>query len=558
MSRIRMQLKSSIALLCVATIAAGAQFPVPVFPTRSYFKTHLFSHPTGRVELKPPVRIDDRVVDGKIELSLRAYLDLVMANSPDIEIQRLNVETRKNAIERAFGIFDPFASASFSTTRTKTPATDLLSGAAALNTLSQPANFSYQQKLETGTSYSVGFFGSKFSTNSAYSTYNPAISSQLSINFSQPLLRNRGSFITKLPITIARSTLRQSEYTSRDGIIQLIYQAENDYWQLVQDRENLRVNEEALKLNDASLQRARKEQELGAASPLDIFQPEADYASAQIAVSQAKYQVQQSEDRIRKQIGADLEPKLRTLPIVLTEPVLPPANESPVDAEQAVAKALRLRPDLKAVIQSLDVDELNIRKATNGLRPDLSLTGNYVTAGRGGTFYQRSNVTLSDGTTGSIVSTMPGGFGDALNQMFGFGFPVYSLGITLRLPIRDHSAQADLADSLVAKRIDTLSQRSLEKSIRQGVLNAVSQLESSKAAVKLAVIARDLAQKVLDAEQKKYDLGVTQIFFVLDAQRKVATANSVLVTQSTSYRRSLLNLLRLTGELLDERGITIQ
>lgn len=553
-----MQLKSSIALLCVASVLSGAEFSAPLFPTKSYFRTHLFSRPSGHVELKPPVRIEERVADGKIELSLRSYLELVMANSPDIEIQRLNVEVQKDAIERAFGIFDPFASASFNTTRTKTPATDLLSGAAALNTLSQPANFSYQQMLETGTSYNVGFSGSKFSTNSAYSTYNPAISTQLNVGFSQPLMRNRGSFITKLPVTIARSRLRQSQYSARDGIIQLIYQAENDYWQLIQDRESLRVNEEALKLNDASLQRARKEQELGAASPLDIFQPEADYASAQIAVSQAKYQVQQSEDRVRKQIGADLDPKLRQLPIVLTESVLPPAGDTPIDAEQEVAKALRTRPDLKAAIQSLDIDDLNIRKATNGLRPDISLNGNYTSAGRGGIYYQRSNVTLSDGTTGTITNVMPGGFGDSISQLFGFGFPVYSLGITLRLPIRDRAAQANLADSLVAKRMDALAQRSLEKSIRQGVLNAVSQLESSKASVKLAIISRDLAQKVLDAEQKKYDLGVTQIYFVLDAQRRVATANSVLVTQATNYRRSLLNLLRLTGELLDERGITIQ
>ena len=468
------------------------------------------------------------------------------------------MEVQKHAIERAFGAFDPLAVASFNSTRTKTPASDLLQGAAALNTLSQPANFSYQQKLETGTTYSVGFVGTKFSTNSAYSTYNPSISTQLSIGFTQPLLRNRGSFITKLPVTIARSRLRQGEYTSRDNITQLIYQAESDYWQLVQDRENLRVNEEALKLNDASLKRARKEQELGAASPLDIFQPEADYASAQIAVSQAKYQVQQSEDRIRKQIGADLDPKLRQLPIVLTESVLPPTGDAPVDAEQSVAKAMQLRPDLKAVIQSLDVDDLNIKRATNSLRPDLSLNGSYLSAGRGGIYYQRSDVTLSDGSTGSIVNTVPGGFGDSISQLFGFGFPVYSLGLTLRLPIRDHSAHADLADSLVQKRIDTLNQRSLEKGIRQTVLNAVSQLESSKASVKLAIISRDLAQKVLDAEQKKYDLGVTQIYFVLDAQRKVATANSVLVSQSTNYRRSLLNLLRLTGELLDERGITLQ
>ncbi|MCX6622317.1 MAG: TolC family protein [Acidobacteria bacterium] len=318
------------------------------------------------------------------------------------------------------------------------------------------------------------------------------------------------------------------------------------------------MREEALKLNDVSLKRARKEQELGAASPLDIFQPEADFATAEIDVSQAKFQLQQSEDRVRRQIGADLDARTRSIPIILTESVLPPTGGALVDPEEAVAKAIRLRPDLKVLAQALDVDDLSIRGSTNALRPDLSLTGNYLSAGRGGTYYNRSNVTLSDGSSGSIINTIPGGFGDAVSQLFGFGYPVYSLGLTLRLPIRDRAAHANLADSLVQKRIDSLNQRSLEKQVRQQVLNAISQLESSKASVKLAGVNRDLYQKVLDAEQKKYDLGVSQIYFVLQAQRNLATANSLLVTQSTSYRRNLLTLLRMTGELLDERGITLQ
>ena len=81
---------------------------------------------------------------------------------------------------------------------------------------------------------------------------------------------------------------------------------------------------------------------------------------------------------------------------------------------------------------------------------------------------------------------------------------------------------------------------------------------SSKASVKLAIVNRDLAQKQLDAEQKKFDLGIQQIFFVLDAQGKLVTAESQLVNQSVQYRRNILNLLRSTGELLNERGVRVQ
>ena len=73
----------------------------------------------------------------------------------------------------------------------------------------------------------------------------------------------------------------------------------------------------------------------------------------------------------------------------------------------------------------------------------------------------------------------------------------------------------------MGKKLDALSARTQEQTIRQEVLQAVSQVESSKASVKLAIVNRDLARKQLDAEQKKYDLGVQQIFFVLDAQGKL-------------------------------------
>jgi outer membrane protein TolC len=162
------------------------------------------------------------------------------------------------------------------------------------------------------------------------------------------------------------------------------------------------------------------------------------------------------------------------------------------------------------------------------------------------------------GSRTTIVRTVPGGFGDALDQLFGFGFPIYQFGLNLRLPLRDRAASANLADALVNKRLTTLRARSLEQQIRQEVLNAVTQVESSKAAIKLAVVARDLAKQSLDAENKKYELGVTQIFFVLAAQQRLVNAEAQVAFQSTQYRRNLLNLLRQTGELLDERGIVIQ
>ena len=543
----------SAILICASAVQADDDY-FGMFPGPSFFKKHFTNQPTGRVELRPPVRLEDFVAEGTLELSLRSYLELVMANNTDIEIQRMTLELSRNAILRSYQRFDPVLIGSFNSTRTKSPSTSALEGAAVSNQLSQPARFTYTQTLMNGTQYNVGFAGQKISSNSAFSTFNPALTANLSVGFTQPLLRDRGGSTWKLPIMIAKSQYKANDYSMQDLIMQRLVTAENAYWQVVQERENLKVQEEALKLADATLKRNQRELELGALSPLEIYRPQADYASAEIQVSQARYRLVQAEDALRRQIGADLDPAIRTLPIRLTEPVEPTTDEGEIDREAAVERGLQSRPDLKAQLQQLDVGDLNIRDASNRLRPQLDLTGNYTSTGRGGTFYQRTNVFGGS----SLVSVVPGGFSDAMDQLFGFGYPIYSFGLNLRLPIRDRAASAQMADAVVNKRLAALRARSLEQQIRQDILNAVSQVESSKAAVKLAVVQRDLQKQSLDAEQKKYELGVNTIFFVLDAQQRLTQAESQLVTTLTNYRRNMVTLLRSTGELLESRGIVVQ
>ncbi|HVT92260.1 MAG TPA: TolC family protein [Bryobacteraceae bacterium] len=524
----------------------------PLFPKPSYFRKRFFT-PPPRIELQPPSRFDDYVQDGKLVLSLKNYLGLVAQNNTDITIQKVNVEFSRNQITRAYSIFDPFASASFSSTRTESPSGTALAGATSLNTLVQPLNAQVQQTIATGGQYSVAFNAQKISTNSTFAFYNPEIDTSLNLAFSQPLLRGRGPSIVKLPIMIARGKLAAARFNLRDQVTQLVTFAENAYWDVVGARENLRVQEEALKLADAALQRARKEVELGATSPLEIYQPEANYATAQVAVTQARFRLAETEDALRKQMGADLDSRIRALPLVLTESAAPPDGGLELNSEEEVNKALRFRPDLNVVVQNLDVDEKNIKLARNNLLPNLSLGVQYSSNGLGGIFFPGVNL-----TNGLELPPVPGGLLDSLSQVFRSSNPSYGFSLNLRFPLRDRNAAANLADSAAQKRLDMLQKRTLEQSLRLQVLNAVHEVQNSRESVKLARTARDLAQKRVEADQKRYELGTTTLFFVLASQNDFTVAESNLVTQSINYRRNLLQLLQRTGELLDDRGIVLQ
>jgi len=546
------------ALILALAAATGLAAQNAAFPSRQYFRQQ-WMRPPLEVELHPPLRLQDYVAGGTMELSLRSYTELVMANNTDIAIQKLTLLTAQNAIQRAFAPFDPAFVGTFNTSRSNTPSNDLLAGAAVVSNLSQRANFTYNQTMESGMLYSVGFVGNKTANNSSFTNFNPSLQANLQFNITQPLLRNRGNYVNRIPIMVARSRQRATEADLRDRITALLTQAENAFWDVIEARENLQVRQKSLELADAFLKRSTRELELGAISPLEIYQPQQQHATAQVAVTLAGYRLKQREDALRRWIGADLHPEIRKLPLVLTETVLPPSEGQIIDAEEAIAKALRLRPEVESSRFNTDVADLQIQSATNQLRPDLTLGGNYVSQGRGGNFFQRTFATAAGaGGVPTTTTVIPGGFNDALDQLFNFNFPVYGFSLTLRLPLRDRRASADLADATVAKRREMLNLRNLEQRIRLEVLNSLTGVEQSRAGIKQAAVARDFAQKRLDAEQRRYELGASQPFLVLQAQTDLTTAESEVLTQSIAYRRNLISLLQVTGDLLNERNVVVQ
>jgi outer membrane protein len=508
----------------------------------------IFSPGDTRVTIQPPVRLKDYVVDGKLVLSLKNYLDLVLANNTDIAIQRLSIEVPKNAIQRAFSIFDPTVTSNFNATRSNQPAINQLQGANVVSQLNQPLNTRFQQLLPTSTTVFTQLNWSKLSTNDQFAIYNPAYTTTWQMGFTQPLWRGRGPYITKIGITIARAAKRQQDYNVRDAIMRLLVTAEQAYWDVVSARENLKVNQEALKLAEAALERTNREIELGATSELERFQPEQNAATARINVTRTEYQLRAFEDALRRQIGADLDPDVRDLPIVLTEDVTKLPEPVLYDREQLVRTALENRPDIKAQKIALDINDLQIRNALNSIKPLFNLTGSYQTFGRGGPGFTR---------VGGAPVFVPGNAWDAWSMMFGFNYNTFSFGLQLQLPLRDRAGSANLADAVVNKRLAALRERSLEQQIRQEVLNAITNVESSREGVRLAQIAVDYAQKRVEADQKRYDLGVINIFFLLSAQNDLATAQSNLVNQTVNYRRNLLILQQRLGTLFDDRGIVI-
>jgi len=212
-------------------------------------------------------------------------------------------------------------------------------------------------------------------------------------------------------------------------------------------------------------------------------------------------------------------------------------------------QALGKRQELEVARQSLANDDTTIQLAHNNLLPDLRLIGSYSGNGLGGNQY---NLNITPPT---LIAT--GGFGDSLDQMFGFGYPSYGLTLSLNLPIKNRSAQAALGSALVSRRHDLYSERQIREQITYDVSNAVHRLEEAKLSMAASKEAVDLARKTMAAEQRKYELGTGQIFLVLEAQAELATGEQTRLQAEVSYQLSVAALDYATGSSLEPYGVQI-
>jgi outer membrane protein TolC len=199
-------------------------------------------------------------------------------------------------------------------------------------------------------------------------------------------------------------------------------------------------------------------------------------------------------------------------------------------------------------------DDINVRLAHNNMQPDLNLSAFYSSSGLGGNALDDTD--NNPNTPPVIVST--GGFGDAFSQMGTFDFPSYGFTLILRLPIRNRTAAAALGDAQVSQRRGQLQLQRAEQQVRLDVRNAIHLMEQARLAVAASRLSRDLAQKNLEAEQRKYELGAQTIFFVLDAQTQLAQAEQDLLRSQVSYQRALTALDRATGQLLERNRIRVE
>ena len=537
------------ALLCTPALffAMCSTAPAASLPN---FVMERFRGPD--VQARDVEGVQAHVRGGKLHLNVKDFLALLLKNNTEINIARLDVLSAADQILGARQPFDPFVAGSFNSTRTLTSQFSQIGGATQLNALTQNSSLNYQQTLESGQTVSVGFNASRFSSNSQFNYINPSLSTALNFSVTQPLWQGRRNLELNAPLMIARTQLLIQSDRTEAQIADLVAGAASQYWDAVQARDNIKVQQQAYDLAQKQYERDKLSLDLGALPSLDIFQSQSQLAQRKVAVIQAQYAYRDALDGLRRLIGADLNPDTRNMEIVLEDN--PVAEVAPIPAaEDAISSALQKRPELSAVRRHQGVNDLNAQAARDLMVPRVDLQAFGGGSGLAG------NQIPATGPLGSGPGTLAiTGLGDSLYQTLAFQTPTYGFQVNVNLPVRNSSAEQSLADALVSRARDRYAERQLEQQVIQQVKLATSEIQSSAAQIEAAKTARDLAQKNVDAEQQKYQLGGVTAFEVLDAQSRLATVESSLLQAYVGYQKTLIAYERAVWTLLDGMGIIVE
>jgi outer membrane protein len=566
--------------------------------------------PYRPIKIEPPnltnsPRVEQLIHDGKLELSLQDAVELTLENSMDIVVQRYNPWLADAGLLKAkaggfgggtpgalFGgstagnpliTFDPIITSTIGIDDRNVPVNNPLtsgtgtglSSLARLTLHTSTFNTQYSQGFQTGTTFFTTFDNTRNSSTSAANLFNPSVQSSIFVGFQQQLLNGFGRSVNTRNIRIAKNNRKIADWAFTQQAITTVTNTITSYWELVFSRENVKVQQQAVTVAEKLYNDNKKQLEIGTMAPLDVTRSESELATNRQNLIVAQTVKLQNEQTLKNAISKNpLAPALVNVEIIPTDlPARPEAIEAP-SFEEAVKEAFGKRPELQEEALNLLNAGIDVKATRNALLPTATLTAQYGSVGLAG---NQTQVLTSTSVTGIqlinqagapidafIPVTVPtstkvvsAGFGDALSSVFHNNFPDYSVQLNVQIPIRNRSGQADNQRAILTQRQIEAQLQQLKNVALLDVRNTYIALTQDRAQVEAASKARELQQQTFDAEQKKYQLGASTVFLVIQTQRDLIAAQGTELRALANLVEAKANYERAVGRTLEVNRVTI-
>ncbi len=470
-----------------------------------------------------------------LRLTVGEAVKMALDNNVDLKADRLDPQISDTRVAAAAGAFKPTISSSMQSNNQLLPPASLLFPIAT-RTDAVSSNAGVGQKLPWfGTSYNVSWTATHTNSNSFLNSYNPLVQSGLGINVSQPLLRDLFFDPWRQQLAASRTNRDIADTRLRESLVHTTASVKAAYWNLVSARATVDARRSALDLAQELARVNKAKVDVGSSPPLDLVSAQAEVAADQEQLIIAETSVKQAQDRLRALI---FDPSVRenwtvTLDAVDSPPVATPA----LDIDAAVTTALESRADLLRARKDIQNADTSVRGASNQRMPDVRLNASYQASGLGGT-----QVLRTGGFPGTILG--PGDvttFGSVLGQLLAHDYPTWAAGVSVSYPLGASTDQANYARSKLERAQSEQRLKGAESRAIQQVRDAAWKVEMNAKRIETARAARQLAEQRLDAERKRFEVGMSTSFLVIQAQRDLAQAKTNELGSVLSYDLSLVD-----------------
>ena len=473
-------------------------------------------------------------------LSVDEAVRLAVAQNLGIRIERLNPEIQDLAVAQSKGAWVPSLLSSLNRTSTASaPTNPFAGGLNRINDTRLETLLGVTQVLPTGGDYTVSWNSSRLSSSNFFQTYNPQLLSSLSVDYTQPLLRNFKIDSTRQQLDINRKIRENGDTTLQQTIAQTVRNVRNAYWDLAFSINNLNAQRQSLDLAKRLLADNEKRVQIGTMAPIDIVEAQSEVARNDESVIVAEAAIKSAEDRLRTLIFDPAAPDFWTLTIEPSDDA--PFQVQVIDPDAAVRHALDVRTDIRQAKNSLEQNDIGIRYLKNQLMPDINANIVYRGTGTGGSRYQTDIGAALEGRPPARLLVQERGYDTVIGDVFGASFPTWTFGIQVGYPIGQSAQEANLARARLQHSQAETQLRNLELAVTTQVREVARTVQTNQKRVDSTRAARELAERRLEAAEKKFAAGIETSFFVFQAQRDLAQARTSEVRAISDYNKSLVD-----------------
>ncbi|MBM4055941.1 MAG: TolC family protein [Planctomycetes bacterium] len=475
-----------------------------------------------------------------VNLGLKDSIIYALKNNFDIEISKLDTKSKGHDISVEKSAFDPTLEITGSIDNTKTPINSALVSGELTTTEVTPfvsegktGNAVLRSLVPTGATLSLEYnMFREYIDPQAFTLLTPTYENYIEAKITQPLLKGAGWFYNRSPIYIARNNKKISVAQFKMTAIDVSNSVQEAYWNLVKAVEDLKVAKKSLERAEDLLRKNKIEVEAGTLAPIEIVEAESGVASRVEAIISAENAIRDKEDELKKIMNfADSGIISDTEIFPVDKPAFEP-NEVPL--KETIQIAMEKRPELKELQIEVENAGMEVRRKKNELFPRLDLTGGVRYSGLGETGEESHDSTFSEDFQGEFIT------------------------LTLEIPIGNRSARNEYKKAKIGKEQSALNVKKKELDIvvevRESVRDVMTNIERVKATKK----ARELAQKRLEVEEKKYSVGRSTSLEILRAQEDLAVAEGNETKAIIDYEISRGNLEAAKGTILDVYNIQVE